>query len=61
MIRVGIINAEGKIVTPQELSTAAELQQVGEQARALIRECERLAATKVKASGQAPTGKVPYA
>jgi hypothetical protein len=60
MIRVGIINSEGKIVSPQELSTAAELQQAVEQARKLIGECERLATAKTKAAGPAPTGKVPY-
>jgi hypothetical protein len=61
MIRVGIITSEGKIVSPQELSTAAELQQAAEQARTLIRECERLAATKLKQSGGPSAGKVPYA
>jgi hypothetical protein len=60
MIRVGIINSDGKIVSPQELSTAAELQQAAEQARKLIRECERLATEKSKATGARPSGKVPY-
>jgi hypothetical protein len=61
MIRVGIINQEGKIVSPQELTTAAELQAAMEQARKLIRECERLATAKMKESSPAASGKVPYA
>lgn len=46
-IRVAIVTAEGKILKPEELSTATELQQAVEQARNLIRECERLAASKM--------------
>jgi len=60
MIRVGIVTSEGKIVSPQELSTATELQQAADQARSLIRECERLASAKLKPAGGAPVGKVPY-
>lgn len=57
MIRVAIVNEEGKVLKPNELPTAAELQQAAEQARNLIRECERLAAAK--APPQAAR-KVPY-
>ena len=57
MLRVAIVTAEGKILKPQDLATAAELQQAVEQARQLIRECERLATSKMPAQG-AP--KVPY-
>ena len=57
MLRVAIVTTEGKILKPQDLSTAAELQQAVEQARQLIRECERLATSKMPAQS-AP--KVPY-
>jgi len=57
MLRVAIFTTEGKILKPQDLSTAAELQQAVEQARQMIRECERLAASKMPAQ-TAP--KVPY-
>jgi hypothetical protein len=46
MIRLAIINQDGKMVSPEELSTAAELQQAAEQARTLIRHCERLASAQ---------------
>jgi hypothetical protein len=57
MLRVAIITTEGKILKPQDLSTATELQQAVEQARNLIRECERLAASKMPPQ---PVRKVPY-
>jgi len=47
MLRVAIVTAEGKILSPNDLSTAAELQQAIEQARNLIRECERVAISKM--------------
>jgi hypothetical protein len=57
MIRVAIITEDGKILKPAELSTAVELQQAVEQARNLIRECDRLAASKMP---QQAARKVPY-
>lgn len=56
MIRVAIVTAEGKIIKPAELTTATELQQAVEQARNLIRECERLAVAKMppQAARKAP-------
>jgi hypothetical protein len=57
MSRVAIVTAEGKILKPEELSTAAELQQVVEQARNLIRECERLAVSKMPPQ---PVRRAPY-
>jgi len=59
MIQVGIIK-DGKVVSPQELSTATELQQSVEQARRLINECERLATTMSNKDRPAQTRKVPY-
>jgi hypothetical protein len=54
---VAIVTTEGKILKPQDLSSAAELQQAVEQARHLIRECERLATSKMPPQ---PVRKVPY-
>jgi hypothetical protein len=61
MIRLAIINQDGKMVSPEDLSTATELQQAADQARMLIRQCERLAAAKSKGGGPPVAGKVPYA
>jgi len=47
MIRVAIVTEEGKILKPEDLSTVAELQQAMEQARSLIRECDRAATSKL--------------
>jgi hypothetical protein len=57
MVRVAIITTEGKILKPQDLSTATDLQQAVEQARQLIRECERVAASKMPPQA---ASKVPY-
>jgi hypothetical protein len=57
MIRVAIVNEKGKVLKPDELPTAAELQQAVEQARNLIRECERLAAAKAP---QQAVRRAPY-
>ena len=57
MIRVAIVTAEGKILKPNELSTADELQQAVEQARNLIRDCERQAVSKMPPQA---ARKVPY-
>jgi hypothetical protein len=46
MIRVAILTPDGKTLRPDELTTATELQQAVEQARQLIRDCERLADSK---------------
>jgi hypothetical protein len=46
MFRVAIVMADGKVVKPEDLSTATELQQAVEKARQLIRDGERLADSK---------------
>jgi hypothetical protein len=43
MIRIAILNAEGKPIAPADIISLTELQQVVEQARNIIRDCERLA------------------
>jgi len=57
LIRVAIVTSEGQILKPEELPTATELQQAVEQARNLIRDCERLAELKRPPRGPS---RVPY-
>jgi hypothetical protein len=57
MIRLVIVDQDGKSVLPKDVSTAAELRQVAEQAKGLIRDCERLAAQK---DPKGRKGEVPY-
>ena len=57
VIRVAIVTAEGQQLKPDELPTLTELQQAVEQARNLIRDCERVAASK--RPPQAPV-RAPY-
>jgi hypothetical protein len=61
MFRVHIITTDPgvphKILQPADLATAAELQQAIDQARHLIRECERLATAKLPPQ---PPRKAPY-
>jgi hypothetical protein len=47
MIQVSIVSAEGKCLKPEDLKTASELQQAIEQARNLIRDCDRVADLKI--------------
>jgi hypothetical protein len=59
MFRLTLIttDAERKVLKPADLATAAELQQAIDQARALIRECERLVTAKLPPE---PPRKAPY-
>ena len=57
LIRVAIVTSEGKTLKPDELTTLTELQQAVEQARNLIRECERQA--DLKQPPRAPV-RAPY-
>ena len=59
MIRVAIVDQDGKPVLPKDVSTAAELREVVEQARGLIRDCERLSQLK-DPKGRGAKGDVPY-
>jgi hypothetical protein len=58
VLRVAIVTTDGRLLKPEDVPTAVELQRAIEQARNLIRECERLAVAKAPAQA-AP--KVPYA
>lgn len=60
MIRVAIIDQDGKNLSPKDLATAAELREAVAQAKALIRDCERLALLKdPKVPPTRPAG-MPY-
>jgi hypothetical protein len=60
MIRVVIIDKDGKVFSPNELAVAAELRAAAEQARDMIRECERLARLKESTTPAAKKAGVPY-
>ena len=60
MLRLAIIDSEGKTVAAKDISTAAELLTLAEQARAVIRDCERLAQQRKTNSTAPGTGHVPY-
>lgn len=60
MLRLAIIDQDGKAVTPQDVATAAELLAIGEQARSLIRECERLVKDRAPQTGAGAAKHVPY-
>ena len=57
MVQLAIIDQTGKVVEAKDVATAAELKQLVEQARGMIRECERLA--QLKSPGGGKSG-VPY-
>jgi hypothetical protein len=59
MIHISITDRDGKVLLPQELATVAELREVADWARSLVRECERLAKLKQEAAPAAKGG-VPY-
>jgi hypothetical protein len=61
MIRLDIIDQDGKVLLPKDVATAAELLTLVEQARGVIRDCERLAQQKGPMKGRASgTGRIPY-
>ena len=61
MLRLAIVNQDGKIVALKDVPTAAELVALSEQARNMIRDCERLA-QPIKSKNASPgAGHVPYA
>jgi len=60
VIKLAIIGADGKHLSPQDLTTATELVEAVEKARTLIRECERLAQQKKSPQGAPAGSNVPY-
>lgn len=59
MIRLVIVDSDGKQMKPAEIASAADLVSITEQARTVIRECQRLADEKRPKHGQG-TGVTPY-
>jgi hypothetical protein len=43
MIQLKLIDKDGNTIQPQDLTTVADLSEAVDRARALVRECERLA------------------
>ena len=60
MIRVIIVDQAGKTISAPDLTTAAELREAVEQAKQLIRECERIAQQHAPPGRQQGTGVIPY-
>jgi hypothetical protein len=59
MVKLAIVNQDGKVVQPQDVASATELVQLVEQARNMIRDCERLARERGPKHGPG-TGTTPY-
>jgi len=60
MMRVAIIGSDGKIVSPQDISTAADLRDAATLAKALADDCERLAMKKAPKPNVERHRDVPY-
>jgi bifunctional ADP-heptose synthase (sugar kinase/adenylyltransferase) len=60
MLRLAVIDADGHIVAAKDVPTAAELVTLAEQAKAVIRECERLAQLKKGGTPGPGSGTAPY-
>jgi len=59
MIGLTLVDKAGKVLKLQDLTTAAQFQEVVDKARYLIRECERLVALKCPKAVN-PQGGTPY-
>ena len=59
-LRITLVDSDGKTVEPKSLATSAELRFLAEQARNLVRECDRLAQAKDLLDPTKKRGVVPY-
>jgi hypothetical protein len=59
MLRLAIVDSDGKQVDPKEISSGVDLVSIAEQARTLIRDCEQLAHAK-RNPQSTPAARVPY-
>jgi len=59
MIRVQLIDDAGKVLLPKDIATKADLQEVVDKARYVVRECERLMELKFPKAVN-PQGGTPY-
>ena len=60
MVRLVILDQDGKHLTLQEVSSATELLALAEQARNVIRDCEGLARQMGAKSGGSISHQLPY-
>lgn len=61
MIRLMLVDSDGNAISPQDLKTEPELREAAERARALVRECDRLAQLKLPPQPSISVGMgVPY-
>lgn len=58
--RITVLDTDGKTVEPKAIETSAELRFLAEQARNLVRECDRLAQAKESADPSNKKRSVPY-
>lgn len=59
MVRLAIVDSDGKHLDAKQIASAVDLVSVAEQARTIIRDCEQLAREK-RPKQLAGTGRVPY-
>ena len=59
-IRITLVDSDGKPLETKAIATSAELRMLGEQARNLVRECDRLAQAKDDADPAKKRTVVPY-
>jgi hypothetical protein len=60
MLRLAITDPAGHVIAAKDVTSAAELMSLAEQARAVIRECERLAHAMQTTSQGGLTRQAPY-
>jgi hypothetical protein len=60
MVRLAILDQDGKHLMPQDVTTAGELLTIVEQARSVMQDCERLARQMVAKSGTTQQHQIPY-
>jgi hypothetical protein len=59
MVRLAIIDSEGRSIQAGAIASAMDLVRIVEQARTIIRDCEQIAREKQPKNG-AGTGRAPY-
>ena len=60
MVRLAILDQDGKAFAAKDVGTAEELVKLAEQAISVIRECEQLASQRTRKPGQSAVRQIPY-
>jgi len=60
MTRLAILDQDGKVLSPKDVASAADLLALVEQARKMIRDCELVARQHGPKNQAAGTGQIPY-